>query len=96
METDLIRVWQLINDLSEQLVHNQKLATNIQVQASELTVGLLSARLSEDPNLKRLDHQAQAAAATAGTSLRRIVTDISQGRLSATPCWGKKNEPKHS
>lgn len=36
METELIRVWQLVSELSEQLARNQELATSLKSQASVL------------------------------------------------------------
>ncbi|TFK41994.1 hypothetical protein BDQ12DRAFT_720014 [Crucibulum laeve] len=36
METDLVRVWQLLNELSDQLVHNQKITNSLQSQAGSL------------------------------------------------------------
>ncbi|TFK70433.1 hypothetical protein BDN72DRAFT_818754 [Pluteus cervinus] len=36
MDSELIRVWQLINELSEQLAQNQKLASTITLQSGEL------------------------------------------------------------
>ncbi|KAF9532111.1 hypothetical protein CPB83DRAFT_738607, partial [Crepidotus variabilis] len=36
MENELVLVWQIVSELSEQLVHNQKLATGLQNQASVL------------------------------------------------------------
>jgi len=38
METELIRVWQLVSELSEQLARNQELATSLKNQALVLKV----------------------------------------------------------
>jgi len=38
METELIRVWQLVLELSEQLARNQELATSLKNQALVLKV----------------------------------------------------------
>ncbi|KAF9021758.1 hypothetical protein BDZ89DRAFT_957210 [Hymenopellis radicata] len=36
MDADLMRIWQLVHDLSEQLAHNQKLTATLQAQANSL------------------------------------------------------------
>jgi len=36
MEGELLRVWQLVHELSDQLVHNQKIANALQSQAGAL------------------------------------------------------------
>ena len=38
MESELLLVWQVVTELSEQLAHNQKLASSLQSQASVLKV----------------------------------------------------------
>jgi hypothetical protein len=38
MDNELIRVWQLVNELSEQLAQNQKLANTLHSQAGSLKV----------------------------------------------------------
>jgi len=38
MENELMLVWQVVNELSEQLAHNQKLASALQSQAGVLKV----------------------------------------------------------
>ncbi len=38
MDGDLLRIWQLVHDLSEQLAHNQKLTATLQAQANSLKV----------------------------------------------------------
>lgn len=38
METELSLVWQVVNELAEQLAHNHKLATNLNLQAGSLKV----------------------------------------------------------
>lgn len=40
METELIRVWQLVSELSEQLTRNQELATSLKNQAVVLKVSI--------------------------------------------------------
>jgi hypothetical protein len=38
MESELVLVWQVVSELSEQLAINEKLAYNLQTQAGELKV----------------------------------------------------------
>jgi hypothetical protein len=38
MENELILVWQVVNELSEQLAHNQKLTNALKTQAGLLKV----------------------------------------------------------
>jgi hypothetical protein len=38
MDNDLLRVWQIVHELSEQLAHNQKIANTLQSQANILKV----------------------------------------------------------
>jgi hypothetical protein len=38
METELVRVWQLVSELSEQLARNQELASSLKNQAGVLKV----------------------------------------------------------
>jgi len=38
MENELLLVWQVVNELSDQLAINQKLAYNLQSRAGELKV----------------------------------------------------------
>lgn len=38
MENELLRMWQLINELSEQLSHNQKMTATLQSQVQLLKV----------------------------------------------------------
>lgn len=38
MDTELLRVWQIVNELSDQLAHNQKLAGTLKSQAGLLKV----------------------------------------------------------
>jgi hypothetical protein len=38
MDSDLVRAWQLINELSEQLSHNQKIIATLSSQAGILQV----------------------------------------------------------
>lgn len=40
MESELIRVWQLVSELSEQLARNQDLATSLKNQAVVLKVNV--------------------------------------------------------
>ena len=40
MDTDFLRAWQLIHDLSDQLAHNQKLISTLTSQAGALQVGV--------------------------------------------------------
>ena len=43
MESELLRVWQLVHELSDQLVHNQKIASILQSQAGALKVCVFGA-----------------------------------------------------
>jgi hypothetical protein len=43
MEGELLRVWQLIHELSDQLAHNQKIANTLQSQAGALKVCIFGA-----------------------------------------------------
>jgi hypothetical protein len=40
MDNELLRIWQLVHELSEQLAHNQKITSALQSQASALKVSL--------------------------------------------------------
>ena len=40
-EGDMIRVWHMVQELSEQLAHNQKLVATLQSQANTLKVGAI-------------------------------------------------------
>lgn len=40
LDNELLRVWQLVHELSEQLAHNQKVASTLQSQAGALKVTL--------------------------------------------------------
>lgn len=42
MDNELLRVWQLIHELSDQLAHNQKIANALQNQAGSLKVRTVS------------------------------------------------------
>jgi hypothetical protein len=42
MDNELLRVWQLVHELSDQLAHNQKIASTLQSQAGVLKVCLCS------------------------------------------------------
>lgn len=39
MDSELLRVWQLVHELSDQLALNQKIANTLQSQAGVLKVG---------------------------------------------------------
>lgn len=47
MDTDFVRAWNLIHELSDQLAHNQKMIATLSSQASVLQVGNLSLRCDE-------------------------------------------------
>jgi len=75
MENELLLVWQVVNELTEQLAHNQKLTSALKSQAGVLKVQLYGyVRVSYSYNLKE-----HASEATAGFALRRVNTDISKG-----------------
>jgi hypothetical protein len=38
MDSELLRVWQLVHELSDQLAHNQKIASTLQSQTGALKV----------------------------------------------------------
>jgi hypothetical protein len=38
MDNELLRIWQLVHELSEQLAHNQKITNALQSQANTLKV----------------------------------------------------------
>jgi hypothetical protein len=46
MDNELLRVWQLVHELSDQLAHNQKIANTLQSQAGVLKVCPRSCALS--------------------------------------------------
>lgn len=50
MDRELLKVWQLVHDLSEQLAHNQKITASLQNQAQSLQVSL------RDPKHTRSSH----------------------------------------
>jgi hypothetical protein len=55
MDSELLRVWQLVHELSDQLAHNQKIANTLQSQAGALKVCPQFRRLFEiyvDPSLR--------------------------------------------
>lgn len=77
MDNELVLVWQVVNELSEQLAHNQKLTNALKSQA-----GLLKVRFRVSPYISaclHLQSKEQATQATAGFALRRVNADISKG-----------------
>lgn len=48
MDSELLRVWQLVHELSDQLAHNQKIANTLQSQAGALKVRLSVESDTED------------------------------------------------
>jgi hypothetical protein len=77
MDNELLLVWQLVNELSEQLAHNQKITTTLKSQAGALKVNTsLHLRSTESNPYKSKEH---ASEATAGFTLRRVNADISEG-----------------
>lgn len=88
MDNDLVRVWHLINELSDQLAHNYKITKTLQSQANLLKV-------KSDNNFKKflltLGKKNEAAQVGSATSnLRRFNTDITKGKLLMFFC--KTNE----
>ncbi|KAL0066613.1 hypothetical protein AAF712_006417 [Marasmius tenuissimus] len=71
MEHDLVRVWQLINDLTEQLAHNYKITKTLQTQAHVLQSCLPVLAPSSLKN-------ESAQVSNTGFNLRRFNTDISK------------------
>ena len=76
MDNELLLVWQVVNELSEQLAHNQKLTSALKSQAGVLKVKTpwLYSTVSYPYKLKE-----HASEATAGFALRRVNADISKG-----------------
>lgn len=58
MDTDLLRVLQVIHDLGEQLTHNQKITAALQTQANALKV---SASALSTLSIYLSSHKLQAA-----------------------------------
>jgi hypothetical protein len=76
MDNELLLVWQVVNELSEQLAHNQKLTSALKSQAGVLKVKTLWLYSIVSYPYKSKEH---ASGATAGFALRRVNTDISKG-----------------
>lgn len=56
LDSDMLRVWHLVQELSEQLAHNQKLVSTLQAHANTLKVSyasLLSRKLGINSNQTR-------------------------------------------
>ncbi|KXN90095.1 hypothetical protein AN958_05100 [Leucoagaricus sp. SymC.cos] len=76
METELLRVWQLVSELSEQLARNQELATSLKNQAVVLKV--LHSTSYSLPLFRLIPLEGRADQSCSGFSLRRFNVDISQ------------------
>lgn len=77
MDNELLRVWQLISELSEQLAANQKITSNLLSQAGNLKVSILIIYPACNPSTNT--EQNQASDTASGFTLRRFNTDISKG-----------------
>jgi hypothetical protein len=84
MDNELFLVWQVVNELSEQLAHNQKLTSALKSQAGVLKVKTLwlYSTMAYPYELKE-----RASEATTGFALRRVNADISKGPSRFRELW---------
>jgi hypothetical protein len=84
MDNELLLVWQVVNELSEQLAHNQKLTSALKSQAGVLKVKTLWLYSTVAYLYKLKEH---ASEATTGFALRRVNADISKGPSRTRDLW---------
>lgn len=79
MDSDLLRLWGLVAELSEQLNANRAMTAALQAQAAQAKVILSCLCLSLSGCFNSLDVQGQVIHSGTGFVLRRFNTDLSQG-----------------
>src|SRR5260370_34083861 len=83
MDSDLLRLWSLINELSEQLNNNRAIAASLQQQAAQAKVVGSGISMLSYPYLCL--YQGQALHSGTGFVLRRFNTDLSKAETSLKP-----------